>query len=251
MQVYWSVLFERALLEDGVDALLDVAGTCAQAGYVRLSVPYMRTDAARNLLTAMFLDVSTDPDDVLVMLDCDHCHPSDIVNRLAKSLYPVVGALAFRRKPPHDPLIFAKDESGRVLNVIDWPQNAMIKVAAVGTGAIAIKRSVFDTFHQAGIRFPIWEFRYENDGQVCKGIGEDFLFCMRCEQAGVPVYCDTSLLTWHLNIQYVGPGEWEKDKVNEGLAISPDGTVRLVKKEDGVDYTRLIREVSEKMRRLT
>jgi hypothetical protein len=102
-QVFYSILLERSLPEGAVGPLFDVNRRAGELGYRRIHVPYTRTEIARNKMAEAFLGATKDPDDVLVMLDCDHEHPEWVVERLAGYGVPIVAALAFRRGEPFDP----------------------------------------------------------------------------------------------------------------------------------------------------
>lgn len=195
--VFWSMLKERAIRDLAVGPALVLSGYAGRSGLVLLDLEYMRTDIARNRLVDRFRRDAHSPDDVLIMLDCDHRHPTDILHRLAgrPSEYGVIGALAFRRGPPHDPLFFFRDDHGQLINLRRWERGVFYQVAAVGTGAVAIRCWVFDALEDAGFKPPFFRYEYPDDGTYPS---EDLYFCKLCEQAGIGVYCDTSLCTPHL-----------------------------------------------------
>jgi hypothetical protein len=162
-EVFWSSLPERnGVANDQVyNAMLTVAENCGASGYRRIGIDYARTDFARNEITKTFRDLSTRDDDLLVMLDADHKHPSDIVARFAAHdpSTGVVGALAYRRGEPYDPLFFLRDGPGGALFApAQFERGLMYECAIVSTSAIAIRRWVLLDLDRKGYIWP-W-FRY-------------------------------------------------------------------------------------------
>lgn len=206
--VFWALLLERSIQEHNVSAMLDVSGRAGRLGYTRIFHPYSRTDLTRSNIVKAFLEKATDPDDVLVMLDNDHLHPYDIIERLARHPHEigVVGALAFRRGQPHYPCFFVKDGLGQFSIPTEWEPNALLKGTIVGTGAVAIKRWVFDALEQAGMAWPHFRYTYVPEGEVQPS--EDIYFGECCEQVGVAHYCDTSIETPHLTVATVDSNSW-------------------------------------------
>jgi hypothetical protein len=194
---------ERAVQQEAVQSLLDVAAACGARGFVRLGIPYCRTDMARNNIVEAFCELSQSEDDTLVMLDCDHVHPPDVVERLAARPEGVVGALAFRRSPPHEPMWFVRTTGGKLRAPAVF-EPLVYECAAVGSGAIAIKRWVFDRLNEHAPYF----FKYE----YCEGgfsPSEDMWFAGLCERAGIKHHVDCSLVIPHVAAQIVDGATWE------------------------------------------
>lgn len=213
--VFWALLMERSLMDVAVDAMLDVATWCGHKGYSRIAIPYTRTDMARNSIVKMFMENSHDDNDALIMLDCDHAHPVDIVERLAAHdpERGVVGALYFRRGSPYDPLFFFVEEAplsppvdGGILRApAEWEHGKTYECDVVATGAICIRRWVFDALKAAGIAWPYFRYVYPEPHYQQT---EDVYFGLRCKEAGVKHYCDTSLIIPHLAIQGINLDSW-------------------------------------------
>lgn len=206
MTVYWAVLLDKNVAWECVDPLLDVAAQAARNGYVRIAVPHTRTDTARNKIAQVFVDQTTAREDVLVMLDNDHAHPADIIERLARRPEGVASALAFRRSLPHDPLFYIRDDAGRLRQPAEWEPGTTYICNAVATGAIAIKRWVFDELTAAGYSWP-W-FRYEYPEGVAFHPSEDLYFAGLCEKAGIRQVCDTGLVIPHMTTAFVDQSTW-------------------------------------------
>ena len=199
---------ERSLSQEAVSALIDVATVCGHNGFERISLGYMRVDMARNLLVEGFLHHTKDPNDILVMLDADHSHPPNIVTQLA-GLPPeigVCGALAYRRGGNYDPCWFVKDENGLFHSPMQWVEGQVYQCDAVGTGAIAIKRWVFEKLNASGWKWPYFRYEYPTSGPVPS---EDMVFAQACGRAGIPHYCDTGLITPHIDTRLIAGDEWK------------------------------------------
>lgn len=216
--VFWAVLMERAIQNEAVGALLNVASVCGARGYRKIELPYMRVDMARNLYVQAFLEHSTSDEDVLVMLDCDHAHPPYIVERLSSHPVGVVGALAYRRGGECEPMFFMRESDGELHAAMTWDHEGLYECDAVGTGAIAIKRWVFKQLDEAGFRWPYFRYEYPTQGAIPS---EDIVFARACEQAGIKHHCDTGLVTPHLMTDYADGRQWQefldKHRLNGGL----------------------------------
>jgi hypothetical protein len=192
----------------GVSALLNVAMRCTGMGYTRIEIPCMGTDQARNVAVAEFLKASTNPNDVLVMLDDDHLHPARVVSQLAGHEQGVIGALAFRRGEPYDPIMFVRLPDKRLVSIARWNPGEVLGCDMVGHGAIAIKRWVFDALKRAGHAQPYYRYEYAATCGGNRRSSEDMWFGKVCEDAGIPHYCDTSLIIPHLTQTSIDEVTW-------------------------------------------
>lgn len=229
--VYWAVLMERTIPETASNALLNVAMAAGAQGFTRIGVPYMRVDWARSLVARAFLDRTSNPNDLLITLDCDHKHPQDVLSKLAQ--HPpdvgVVGALSFRRGPPYEGMFFIRDKDGKLRAPAEWDQG-LYEVDAVGMGAIAVRRWVYDRLDASGWTWPYYQFAYPEDCNFNKS--EDIVFCEKCREAGIQIYCNTSLVTPHLGEYLLDDKLWFEQnsknvrKVSYDVAI--DGQTQVV-----------------------
>jgi hypothetical protein len=215
MKTFWSVLLERSVMDCAVNSLLDVATTTATIHSQRISVPYGRVDMARNAIVDMFLRLSTSSEDVLVMLDNDHVHPHDVIVQLVKAMdtnagVTVLGAAYRRRKDPYDWLAFKREEPrvrpgvrfegkgtiGQLVPLRDEDMTGgLVPVEMIGTGAIAIKRSMFDVL-RAATAAPWFRYAYQDNSMDMPS--EDMYFSAVCEWAGVPMACHTGIVSPHV-----------------------------------------------------
>jgi len=202
--IWWSSLPERGgVASDQVyNCMLDVAMNAGRNGYDRISISYTRTDFARNEICKAFKEKSTRDNDLLIMLDADHKYPADILERFAAHdpALGVVGALAFRRGTPYDPLFFVRANGGGLHSLAGFEYGPVYQCAIVSTSAISIRRWVLIELEHKGYLYP-W-FRYEYPTNSAQP-SEDMYFGRICEQAGIWHYCDTSLVIPHLSPSYV------------------------------------------------
>lgn len=199
---------ERSIQQEAVMALLDVAGVAAQCRALRINIPYQRTDMARNVAVKTFQTHAKDEDDVLVMLDADHTHPREIVRALANvcdAEHEVVGALAFRRSEPHDPCFYTIN-AGQRADVATAFAGGLVQCDIVGTGAIAIRRSVFTKLEAAGHRWPFFRYVYREGEDVQRS--EDWNFGLMCKDAGISHWVNQDVVTPHLTTQSIDESTW-------------------------------------------
>lgn len=199
MTVFFAIPPERsgAANAESFNSLIDVALEAGRRGHKRqASIGYTRTDNARNLLCKAFAEAPGRHDDMLVMLDVDHLHPTDILDRFAAHdpSEGVVGALAYRRGEPYDPLFFIRDEAGALRSPASLDYGKTYKCAIVSTSAIAIRRWVFAELTQRGYAYPWFRYEYPTNGSQPS---EDMYFGRICEQAGIWHYVDTGLIIPH------------------------------------------------------
>jgi len=208
LKVFWMVLMERSIQQNAVLSLMDVAGVAALMGAKRIHMEYQRTDMARNNAVKAFLKHSTGEDDVLVMLDADHVHPRNIIPALADKCdaeHEVVGALAFRRSLPHDPCFYVLDENEKA-DVPTQFTGGLVKCDIVGTGAIAIRRSVFAKLDAAGHLWPYFYYSYKAGEDIQRS--EDWQFGLNCKAAGIPHWVNQDSVTPHLTVKAIDEQDW-------------------------------------------
>jgi hypothetical protein len=206
-KVFWAMLMERNVPLIGATSAIRMAHVAGKLGYNYLAMPYARTDFARNALAERFMQLSTEPDDTLLMLDNDHDHKIDTLVRLVECNYPFVGALAFRRGEPYDACAFVRMGDGHLHSMAEWQAGQVYKVQVLGHAAIAIQRRVFLHLQAEGYQPPWWRYVY-TDGSALVAPSEDMYFCGLCEKAGVPQYVDTGLIAPHLTTGFIDDSSW-------------------------------------------
>lgn len=210
MQVYYSILLERALLEPAADGFFSICANAGALGYKRITVPYGRTDQVRNKLAERFRLASNSPDDVLIMLDADHRHPATILQdlaRLCKDDVGVIGALVFRRGDDFRPCFYLRGSDGNYEIPANWPETDCLPVPFVGTGAIAIQRWVFDKLDKAGHGPAFFQYSYDYAPEYPT---EDWWFAQVCEQEGISHHVNTNLISPHLAWRMIDDKPWQE-----------------------------------------
>lgn len=159
---------------------------------------YFRTDVARNSAAAKLLE--TDFTHIL-MLDADHRHPMNIIQRLAQWVIEdpdrwVVGGLNFRRGEPYDPCVGVIGEDGEFYTPHEW-DDGLIEVDRLGTGSVLIAREVFETLEK-----PYFYYSYEHADEDTYP-SEDYPFSEKCREAGIKLWCDTGAVSPHAMTTFV------------------------------------------------
>src|SRR3990172_9067564 len=202
-QVWWAFLSERCEYDQAGMVRERIAYRAGQRGYRRIECEYGRMDVRRMGLSVIFKQLTTAPTDTLVMLDIDHEHPPDVIERLAAHDVGVVAPLMFRRGEPYEACAFRAAPDGSIHHLANFPEG-LFEMAQVGTGAIAIQRWVFDELDRQ-VLGP-WYFRYNyrvgEDGTLHMP-SEDMHFGEICRKAGIPHYVDTSFESPHATIGFV------------------------------------------------
>jgi len=166
----------------------------AAQGVTLLKQDYTGQDKARNHFAVTLLESDFTH---LIMLDLDHVHPIDIVQRLASWALrvpgiPVVGGMNFKRSAPYEPCAFFLDEKQGISTLYQW-EPGLVKVDALGTGSVMIAREVFEQLE------PPWFFNvYDENNWSDVFPGEDMGFAMKCREAGIAQYVDTSITSPHV-----------------------------------------------------
>jgi hypothetical protein len=156
----------------------------------------------------------------LLMLDTDHAHPVDIIQRLSRWLDNearplVVSGLNYQRKSPYRPCAFMFDGPDLgILPITRWP-SGLVRVDAVGAASLLVAREVFER-----IPAPWWEFVYH--GPHKKLIGEDIWFCARCREAGIDIYVDTTTTSPHLGEQWIADPQFRGWMAANGESLGPE-----------------------------
>ena len=184
-------------------------------------LPYMRTDLYRNKMATMLLKSNFTH---LLMLDADHIHPHDIVQRLAKWVLlsdeiKIVGGLNFRRGKPYEPCAFIEEEDGGVYAPADWPQG-LIEVDYLGTGSMLIAREVFEEME------PPWFYNDYSRAWENHYPGEDIGFCAKAREAGFKIFMDTTVTSPHAITRFV-----DETTFRNYMREHPDNTVDVNTKE--------------------
>ncbi len=171
--------------------------------------PYL--DDGRNMVTQAFLEGSEC--DILLFVDSDISWTNDDIREIESAIHPevspVVGGLyysgfsgvhqklfgiapvAYRwGTKDNNPSLVQLDEE----SLTDTDSNGLVKVAAIGTGFLGIHR---DLLMQMGEWYGTPQPWFAEEDFYNVHHGEDFTFCLRLADHGVPVYLKPSVRVKH------------------------------------------------------
>lgn len=167
------------------------------------------TDVAggRNTLVKRALEVGSE---WVLFLDDDMSFPPNLLFDLLAHEKDVVSALYVQRAGEHGPIAFSHRDESNLYHRIDLkqlPAEGLLKVRAVGAGALLVRTEVFDAIDSE----PTW-FRYGRvDGEDWDA-AEDIIFCEKAQKAGFEVFVDLGLPVGHMAPTAIWPqfidNEW-------------------------------------------
>lgn len=214
----WHVSLLQMLWHDSAHHQRIVRGGFAQIKYATGGIV-----RARNMIVRDFLATKTAG--WLAWIDTDHGFAPDTIDRLIQSAdpveRPVVGALTFGQavgpsdgwggwRPAVWPVLtrWVEDSpNGRgFLPWLDYPRDQVVQVAGTGSGLILIHRSVFERIAEA--EGPRWYSPLPTPSGNGEELSEDFSFCLRLRQLGIPLHVDTSVKTTHMKPTWLNEAEY-------------------------------------------
>lgn len=113
---------------------------------------------------------------------------------------------------------WSKGEVTRVM--LDYPDNTVMQVAGTGFGCLLIHRSVLEHFAQQDLQYP-FVYEAQVNGQW---VSEDLMFCLRANDAGFPVFVDTSTHVGHAK----GSTVWWPEDIRKGRLFPTPWNVAIV-----------------------
>ena len=121
--------------------------------------------------------------DWLLQLDTDHVFGPDLLARLLylskKHDLPVLSGIYQYKNPPHGPVAGMWTGDKRITSLVSWPkEEEVLEVGVVGAGALLVQKKVFDRITKELKQEPF---------EIIPGLSEDYSFCYRCKQLGIPV----------------------------------------------------------------
>jgi hypothetical protein len=139
--------------------------------------------------------------DYLMFIDSDMTFHPNSVEMLLRHNLEFVTAKAFKRVKPYQPCFYTKFEYKDGVPELEAPAQygeGLLPIEGAGLACALIKRSAFEKIQQPYF-FPL------------PNVGEDLTFCLKLKEAGVKMYCDTTLQFGHLGHTEI----FEKDFVEE------------------------------------
>lgn len=167
-------------------------------------------ELARNVLVR---DMLSNPDyEWMLFVDDDQVFAEDLLARLLlHEKLDIVGGIYLRRDVPFSPIAYeAVTEQGQFvpLDMKQHAHDAVVEVKAAGTGAMLVRRRVFETMADP------WFIRSD------KGT-EDMLFCLKARlEHKFSVYVDLGVRVGHMTIATVWPSTGEDGEWAAGFQIS-------------------------------
>ncbi len=170
----------------------------AKRGYPLIDRLRGRTDINRNVFASALLKSDYTH---LCMLDTDHIHQPDVIERLARWAMQcrdrwVIGGLNFKRGEPYSPLVYTQADSGDLIPPLNW-EPGLSEVAAIGTGCILVAREAFERLQR-----PFFAYDYTHAESDLYS-SEDLYFSAICREAHIKICCDTTVTSPHLITQGV------------------------------------------------
>lgn len=174
--------------DEVIPAFLEIA----RQGPVFLYLNYGYAERVHNLAAWEFLASEYTH---LLVLDSDHTHPPDIIQRLARHVIEdpdrwIIGGLNYRRTAPYSPCILMEYE-GKAARPVEWNETGLMEVQSMGTANILIARQVFERLD------PPWFINEYNPAIHTTG-GYDGYFCNKAREAGIKIWCDMGLTSPHM-----------------------------------------------------
>jgi hypothetical protein len=214
-----GVLHERAMSH--ADDVFPGFWGIAMNGVPLLHQDYGRTDMVRNRMAMRLLQSNFTH---LLMLDVDHRHPPDIVQRLSRWVlaHPdieVVGGLNFRRGAPFEPCCFVLGADGKYYAPSEW-EEGLITVDAIGTGSIMISRTVFERME------PPWFWNDYSQVWEDSWPGEDMGFSANCRKLGIKMYVDTTTTSPHMIDAIVDESSFREYQKDNNLVTTDISNVK-------------------------
>lgn len=143
----------------------------------------------------------------LLFLDSDQTFPVTVVHQLAAHRKLIVAANIATKRIPASPTARSfnpENPKGEVVYT-DGGSAGLEQVWRVGTGIMLINMKVFEK-----VTGDLWSMKWLPDQQTYQG--EDWTFCQKCEESGIPIYVDHDLSK---QIGHVGDYEFTHDVVGE------------------------------------
>jgi GT2 family glycosyltransferase len=171
-----------------------------------VNISYTEVTMAINQAIHMFLDRGYHTH--FLILDLDHVHPVDIVQRLARWVIKdreikVVGGVNYRRSVPYDPAAyrivgehklqtFSSDELKQCER-----EGKLLEVDSMGAGCLLIAKEVFEAIDP-----PWWEWDYKSykKGDVRS---PDAYFCEKAKEKGFKIWADPSTCSPHVGVTFI------------------------------------------------
>jgi GT2 family glycosyltransferase len=154
----------------------------------------------------------------LVMLDADHAHPDNIVERLLTLALQdkekkIISGLNYRRGVPYEPMAYVRKGEKLYRYEGDFDGESLYSVDAVATCSMLVHRSVFET-----LAAPWFSENYERCLEHVFS-GEDIYFCKKAKAAGFKIWVDSSLTSPHRATTWIDRDYFQEWKRSHELPV--------------------------------
>ena len=188
-RVFLAIPVNRDIHPSVLDSILHVSSGYINNAYID-SAPSKYLDDKRNDCVKKFLETDCTH---IIFWDSDTVADANVIDALVKHDLPIISPVIYKKGGAHEPCFGYWDPLRRLYRTpMPFPYNEMLKVDIVGTGFLLVKREVFES-----LTFP-W-FECGDDDQS----GEDVYFSLKCREADIPIYVDTSIHLGHIATPYV------------------------------------------------
>lgn len=160
--------------------------------------------------------------DWILMVDGDHMFAPDLLVRLLdlkkRTNALVVSGIYQIKVPPHRPVVnFWGPDGNSLIPLMDWDRSLFeFEVGTVGGGALLIDKKVFQIL---AAKFP-GEEPFDQIGKY----SEDYSFCRRCRDAGIPVILGAQIETHHIVTTALSVEDY----------VAPEGQTLAAQIENGI-----------------
>lgn len=125
---------------------------------------------------------------------------------------PIVGGLCFGGRTDHlfPTLYRLVDPAGHdtpIETINDYPEDAVVKVDATGAACLLIHRDVLIRMQDT---FPAPQHWFSESVYGGVEFGEDWTFCLRAAQIGVPIYVHTGVEVGHVKQRVIGAADYRR-----------------------------------------
>lgn len=145
---WWAKIMALLLGEQerGIEILRINTSSSAVPDWNKNSVLYEKrraslTDANRQAVVSGFLAGKAE---WLFWLDDDTVPPNGVITHLVNLRREFCAGLYFLPKPPHNPIAYMREPSGKYAALWNYPRGALVQVDSVGMGCTLIHRSVYE-----------------------------------------------------------------------------------------------------------
>jgi GT2 family glycosyltransferase len=156
--------------------------------------------------------------DYLIMLDADHAHPDNIVERLLTTALKnkeikILSGLNYRRGVPYEPMAYVRKGEKLYRYEGDFDGESLYSVDAVATCAMLVHREVFET-----VAAPWFSDNYDRCLEHVFS-GEDIYFSKKVKAAGFKIWVDSSLTSPHRATTWIDREYFQEWKRNHELPV--------------------------------